>query len=88
MESVMTMPTMKHSCQNLPFPRFQEKNTLYNGYIIYQMTHMDMSGWTLNISYTINDNSYEAKAPLLVGQSNRQNVTTITGSDDTKYIIA
>lgn len=85
---VMTMPTMKHSCPKSTISKVPGKNTLYNGYIIYQMTHMDMSGWTLNISYTINDSSYEAKAPLLVGQSNRQNVTTITGSDDTKYIIA
>ncbi|WP_062061369.1 hypothetical protein [Aquimarina longa] len=87
-DPMMQMETMRHSCPKSAVSKASDKNTLYNGFIIYQMTGMNGSGWSLKIMYTVDNQEYEAEDTITVVQSEKQNVTTVTGSDDTRYILA
>lgn len=85
---MMDMGTMNHSCPKSTISKVEGSNTLYNGNIVFQMTGMNGSGWELKFNYTINDQSYSLTENITVIQSDTQNVTTFTGNDTTKYIIA
>ncbi|WP_103071639.1 hypothetical protein [Aquimarina sediminis] len=85
---MMQMETMSHSCPKSEVSKVTGKNTVYNGTIVYQMTGMNGSGWSLKLTYTIDNQEYEAEDTITVLQSDKQNVTTVTGSDDTRYILA
>ncbi|MDD7887944.1 hypothetical protein [Flavivirga sp. 57AJ16] len=85
---MMQMPTMQHTCPKSAIVKVTDKNTLYEGFIIYQMTNTDGSGWSLTFNYTINNEDYTATDTISVIQSEKQNVTSFMGSDDTKYIAA
>jgi len=50
---MMQMPSMQHSCPKSVISKVQDKNTLYNGFLIFQMTGANGSGWTLKFNYTI-----------------------------------
>lgn len=85
---VMQMPTMNHSCPKSDPLQVTNMNTLYQGFMIYQMTNSDGSGWSLTIDYTIDDVSYSVSSELMVFQSNLQNVSSFMGSDDSRYVVA
>lgn len=85
---VMQMPTMNHSCPKSDPLQVTNRNTLYQGFMIYQMTNSDGSGWSLTIDYTIDDVSYSVSSELMVFQSNLQNVSSFMGSDDSRYVVA
>jgi len=85
---MMNMGSMNHSCPKSSITKVIGKSTLYNGNLIYQMTGMDESGWSLKFMYTIDDVDYMVEEDITVSQSSRQNVTTFTGSDSVKYIAA
>lgn len=85
---MMDMGTMNHSCPKSSITKVIGKSTLYNGNLIYQMTGMDGSGWSLKFMYTIDNVDYMVEDDITVTQSSRQNVTTFTGSDSVKYIAA
>lgn len=85
---VMQMPTMQHSCPKSTIAKAEGKDTVFEGYIIYQMTNTDGSGWALTINYTIDNVNYSVTEPITVLQSENQNVTSFMGSDNLRYIIA
>jgi len=85
---MMNMQTMNHSCPKSALTKTASKRTLYNGFVIYQMTGIGGAGWSIKFMYTINGTDYMVKEDIMVIQSARQNVTTFTGSDDTRYIAA
>ncbi|MCF1192087.1 hypothetical protein LRR18_10875 [Mangrovimonas sp. AS39] len=85
---VMQMPTMNHSCPKSDPVQVANMNALYQGFMIYQMTNSDGSGWSLTIDYTIDDVSYTVSSELMVFQSNLQNVSSFMGSDDSRYVVA
>ena len=85
---VMQMPTMQHSCPFSVIEKGVGKQTVYEGYIIYQMTNTDGTGWTLNIDYTIDGMAYTASESIAVMQNENQNVTSFMGSDNSRYIIS
>ncbi|MCF1422256.1 hypothetical protein [Mangrovimonas futianensis] len=85
---VMQMPTMNHSCPKSDPVQVANMNALYQGFMIYQMTNSDGSGWSLTIDYTIDDVSYSVSSELMVFQSNLQNVSSFMGSDDSRYVVA
>ncbi len=84
----MQMPTMTHSCPKSELTKVNESTTLYNGYTVFQMTGLDASGWSLKFMYTIDGVDYMVQDTIMVLQSTRQNVTTFTGTDSVKYIMA
>ena len=85
---VMQMPTMNHSCPKSDPVQVTNMNTLYQGFMIYQMTNSDGSGWSLTIDYTIDGVPYTVSSDIVVFQSNLQNVSSFMGSDDTRYVAA
>jgi len=85
---MMNMGSMNHSCPRSNITKVIGKSTLYNGNLIYQMTGMDESSWSLKFMYTIDDADYMVEEGITVSQSSRQNVTTFIGSDSVKYIAA
>lgn len=85
---MMQMPTMQHSCPKSEITKTVGKDTVYEGFIIYQMTNADGSGWSLTINYNIDGTDYTASNTIAVLQSEKQNTTSFMGSDDSRYIIA
>lgn len=85
---MMEMPTMQHSSPKSAITKSIDKETVYEGFIIYQMTNLDGSGWSLTLDYTIDGTAYTATDDIVVMQSEKQNSTSFMGSDDSKYIIA
>lgn len=85
---IMQMPSMNHSCPKSNPVKAAGKNTVYQGFIIYQMTNADGSGWSLNINYSIDGTDYVATSDIVVLQNNLQNVSSFLGSDNTKYVVA
>lgn len=85
---VMQMETKSHSCPMSSITKVSGKRYMYEGLIIYQMTAMDGSGWSIKFEYTINDKAYIMENTITVLQSKRQNVTTAMGTDGVKYVLA
>ncbi len=85
---IMQMPTMSHSCPKSEIIKDATKESMYNGYLVFQMTNLDGSGWSIKFTYTINEIEYIIEDTITVTQTARQRVTTFTGSDGVKYILA
>ncbi|MFD2550598.1 hypothetical protein ACFSQP_02095 [Bizionia sediminis] len=85
---VMQMPTMQHSCPKTNPVKALGKETVYTGNIVYQMAFTDGSGWSLTVNYTINGMDYTVTAPITVMQSSKQNVASVLGSDNKRYVVA
>ena len=85
---VMHMTSMMHSCPKSEVTRTPLKETLYNGYIVFQMAQNTTEYWDLQINYTIDDVAYSETAVIDVPASAKQRVTTFTGSDNVRYILA
>jgi hypothetical protein len=85
---IMQMPTMQHSCPNSGISKAIGKDTVYEGYIVYQMTNADGSGWSLTLNYTIGNDTYTVTDTITVMQYENQNITSFMASDNSRYIIA
>ena len=85
---MMQMPEMRHSCPKSDITKAEGKSTVYEGFVIYQMTNLDGSGWYLNLDYTIDGVTYNVTEFITVKHSEKQNVTSVIGADNTKYVLA
>lgn len=85
---LMQMTTMSHACPFSAVTKSTGKETLYNGYIVFQMAENAMEHWTLTINYTINGIAYTANNQISVPASAKKRVTSFTGTDGTKYLLA
>jgi hypothetical protein len=85
---MMQMPTMQHSCPKSAISKVEGKNTVYSGFIIYQMTNTDSTGWSLTIEYIIDGIDYTVTETINVMQYENQNVTSFMASDNSRYILA
>lgn len=85
---VMHMATMNHSCPKSEVAKTALKETLYNGYIVFQMAQNETEYWDLKIDYTINGLLYTATENINVPASAKRKVTSFMGSDNKKYLIA
>lgn len=85
---IMQMPSMQHSCPKSSISKASGKETVYEGFLIFQMANLDGSGWSLTVNYTIDGVDYSATDTITVMQNSMQNVTSFMGADDSKYIIA
>ncbi len=85
---MMQMPTMQHSCPNSAITKAPGRDTVYQGFVIYQMTNTDGSGWSLTFNYTIDGVDYSITDTISVMQNENQNVTSFMGSDSERYILA
>lgn len=85
---VMHMASMNHSCPKSTVTKTALKETLYDGYIVFQMAQNDTEFWDLKVDYTINDMSYTATEIVNVPAFAKRTVTSFMGSDSKRYIIA
>ena len=85
---LMQMTTKSHACPYSAVAKTVGKETLYNGYIVFQMAENTMEHWSLTVNYTINGVAFTANKQISVPASAKQRVTTFTGTDGTKYIVA
>ncbi|MFH7005715.1 hypothetical protein [Flavobacterium bizetiae] len=85
---VMHMNMMEHSCPKSEVHKVEGKQTLYTGDIIFQMAQNETEYWDLTFTYMVNKISYTAKDIIKVPASAKKTVSTFTGSDNVRYIIA
>lgn len=85
---VMHMTTMEHSCPKSPVTKAAGTQSLYTGEIVFQMAQNDTESWTLTVDYTLNGISYSATDTIAVFPSEKRTVSSFTGTDGTRYIVA
>ncbi len=85
---LMQMMTMQHSCPRSAINKAPATQTMYSGYIVFQMAQNDMEHWQLAINYTINGQAYAVSGEVNVPPSARQRVASFVGSDGNRYVVA
>ena len=85
---IMKMSTMSHACPYSEIKKTSGKQTLYNGYIVFQMAENTMEHWFLTVNYSINGVAESVSGQIAVPASTKQRVTTFTDTDGTKYLLA
>ncbi|WP_321538516.1 hypothetical protein [Flavobacterium piscinae] len=55
---MMHMTMMNHSCPYSTVEKETDKETLYKGYIVFQMPQNETEYWDLKIDYSINETNY------------------------------
>ena len=85
---VMHMTNMMHSGPKSPLQKSEGKETLYSGYIIFQMAENATEKWDLTINYVVNNVSYSVKDFISVPASAKKNVTVFMDANNTKYVLA
>lgn len=85
---LMHMAMMEHSCPKSAVTKTSDKQTLYEGDIIFQMAQNETEYWDLNLTYTVNTISYTAADRIKVPASAKQTVSTFTGTDGVRYLAA
>lgn len=85
---LMHMAMMEHSCPKSAVAKTSDKQTLYEGDIIFQMAQNDTEYWDLIFTYTVNNISYTATDVIKVPASAKRTVTTFNGTDGVRYLIA
>ena len=85
---VMQMTAMSHSGPHSEINKKANAETLYEGYIIFQMAQNDTEYWELNFNYNVEGAEYVAKDIIEVTPTDKNRVSVFTGNDDTRYIAA
>lgn len=85
---LMHMTMMTHACPFSAVTKKTEAQTLYNGYIVFQMAQNDTEYWDLEIKYTINGTDFVATSKINVPPSSKRGVLSFNGTDSTKYVVA
>ncbi len=89
----MAMP-MTHSCPKSAIEKVSVDGEVYSGYLVFQMPQSGASAatstdyWDLKIDYTINGTNFSMTDRVNVPASTKQRVTTFTGTDNVKYVVA
>lgn len=85
---LMHMTSMAHSCPKSAVTKDPSDDTLYSGYIVFQMPQNTSEYWDLKIDYSINGTAYSATSVIDVPASAKTKVSSFLGNDNTKYIVA
>lgn len=85
---IMHMISKTHSSPKSEIVKVSDKETIYNGYIVFQMPENTEEGWDLTFNYAIDGVDYEAKGDVSIPMSDKQVVTSFMGTDNVKYILA
>ncbi len=87
-QPLMHMTMMTHACPYSEVEKVTPAGTLYEGYIVFQMAQNATEYWDLQINYTIDGTDYTATDVIDVPASTDRRVSSFTGTDGTKYIVA
>lgn len=85
---IMHMTMMNHSCPKSDVEKVTPNGTLYNGYIVFQMGQNETEYWDLKVDYTINETTYTATSVIDVQAATKRKVSSFTGTDGVKYVVA
>ena len=85
---LMHMTMMTHSCPKSPVEKVSANGSVYEGYIVFQMAQNATEYWDLKIDYIINGTAYSMTSVIDVPTSAKQRVSSFTGSDNVKYVVA
>ncbi|WP_114789625.1 FixH family protein [Niabella yanshanensis] len=85
---LMHMMNMSHACPYSAISKSSGRQSLLEGYIIFQMAGNASEYWELEINYTIGGKDYTAKNTIDVPATDKRNVASFKGSDNVNYIIA
>ena len=85
---MMHMTQMSHSCPKSDLLKVSGKETIYNGYIVFQMAENADEGWDLTFNYTVDGEDFTAVGDISVPATDRKEVTVFMGMDDVRYIVA
>lgn len=85
---LMHMAALSHSCPKSAIEMASTDKSVYKGYLVFQMAQNTSEYWDLKVDYTINGSSYTVTTVLDVPASAKQRVSTVTGSDAVRYVVA
>lgn len=85
---LMHMNMMKHSCPFSMVEKVVSKETLYNGYIVFQMPQNETEYWDLKIDYSIDGINYTVTDTMDVPATEKRVVSSFVGTDNVRYIVA
>ncbi|WP_282017988.1 hypothetical protein [Salegentibacter mishustinae] len=85
---VMHMTAMSHSGPHSEINKKANAETLYEGYIIFQMAQNNSEYWELSFNYNVEGAEYVTKDIIEVTPTDKNRVSVFTGNDDTRYIAA
>lgn len=85
---MMHMKSMMHSCPKSELKKSTEDNSVFEGYLVFTMAENDSEYWYLTFDYTIDGKAYTVKDRLSVPAMSKRVVSTFTGSDNVRYILA
>ncbi len=85
---IMHMADKAHSCPKSDLVKVADKQTVYNGFIIFQMAENETEKWDLTFNYSIDGTAYEAVDFIAVPASKMKTVASVTGVDEVRYILA
>ncbi len=83
---MMDMGTMNHSCPKSALTL--DGSNKYQGFLIFQMTSLDETGWSLKFMFTVDGVESMIEEAIIVKQSPRQRVAVFMGADTVKYVLA
>ncbi len=82
----------EHSCPFSDIKKVADKQTLYEGYIVFIMeSHEPGDSWNLEINFTVDGHSLSANGDVSVVSTENQynkSYTSVIGEDDAKYFLA
>jgi hypothetical protein len=84
---IMHMEATQHSCPVSEVTKTPGTESLYEGFIVFQMAENQTEYWTLTLNYAINGVDYTVTETINVPASIGRRVTVFTGTDDVKYIL-
>lgn len=85
---IMMMTSMQHACPYSEVAPALGKQSLFDGYIVFQMAQNESEYWKITLDYTINNTTYSITENIEVFATPRQRVTSFMGADNQRYIIA
>ncbi|CAM1349977.1 hypothetical protein [Tenacibaculum insulae] len=85
---VMHMTSMMHSCPKSAITKAKNTETLYNGYIVFQMAENDTEKWSLTIKYTVDNVEYTVEEQISVPATDKKNVTVFMDAAQNRYVLA
>ena len=89
MTPLMNMTEMTHSCPKSAISKTDDAS-VYSGFAVFQMPGNTDEYWDLGLEYTVNGETFEVteRIEVMAPADGKQRVSTFTGSDEVRYIVA
>lgn len=85
---IMHMAAMSHSGPHSEINKKADAESLYEGYIIFQMAQNDNEYWELKFDYSIDGETFSATDTINVFATEEKSINVFTGNDEERYIVA